>query len=77
MRLYIYAMFFLVSLLSAQTDSTKWRQYGRFGMVSVDSTNGAFGFYRLNRTTDIKYNDLNRGTAVNRLCIADQIGDKV
>ena len=58
MRLYIYAMFFLVSLLSAQTDSTKWRQYGRFGMVSVDSTNGAFGFYRLNRTTDIKYNDL-------------------
>ena len=26
---------------------------------------------------DIKYNDLNRGTDVNRLCIADQIGDKV
>ena len=26
---------------------------------------------------DIKYNDLNRGTDVNRLCIADQIGDRV
>ena len=26
---------------------------------------------------DIKYNDLYRGTDVNRLCIADQIGDKV
>jgi len=28
-------------------------------------------------SSDGQYNDLNRGTDVNRLCIADQIGDKV
>ena len=38
-------------------------------LTPADCVSFAFG--------DIKYNDLNRGTDVNRLCIADQIGDKV
>ena len=42
----------------AKSDSTKWVQYGRIGTVSVDSTNGGFGFFRLNRQTDITYKDL-------------------
>ena len=44
--------------LNAQPDSTKWKQYSRIGSVSVDSTSGVFGFFRLNRKTDITYKDL-------------------
>ena len=44
--------------VNAQPDSTKWKQYSRFGSVSVDSTSGVFGFFRLNRKTDVTYKDL-------------------
>ena len=44
--------------VNAQPDSTKWKQYSRIGSVSVDSTSGVFGFFRLNRKTDVTYKDL-------------------
>ncbi len=44
--------------VNAQSDSTKWKQYSRIGSVSVDSTSGVFGFFRLNRKTDVTYKDL-------------------
>ena len=44
--------------VNAQPDSTKWKQYSRIGSVSVESTSGVFGFFRLNRKTDITYKDL-------------------
>ena len=50
--------FLFTASLFAQEDSTKWVQYGRIGAVTVDSTNGGFGFFRLNRQTDITYKDL-------------------
>ena len=48
----------LMVYVIAQPDSTKWKQYSRFGSVSVDSTSGVFGFFRLNRKTDVTYKDL-------------------
>ena len=48
----------LMVYVNAQPDSTKWKQYSRFGSVSVDSTSGVFGFFRLNRKTDVTYKDL-------------------
>lgn len=53
-----YTAIILISCLYAQSDSTKWKQYSRIGSVSVDSTTGAFGFFRLNRKTETSYRDL-------------------
>ena len=58
MRFLKFIVIVLVSILYAQTDSTKWKQYSRIGSVSVDSTSGVFGFFRLNRKTDVTYKDL-------------------
>ena len=57
MRFLKFIVIVLVSILYAQTDSTKWKQYSRIGSVSVDSTSGIFGFFRLNRKTDVTYKD--------------------
>jgi hypothetical protein len=57
MRFLKFIVIVLVSILYAQTDSTKWKQYSRIGSVSVDSTSGVFGFFRLNRKTDVTYKD--------------------
>ena len=51
-------MIISVVYVNAQPDSTKWKQYSRVGSVSVDSTSGFFGFFRLNRKTDVTYKDL-------------------
>lgn len=58
MRFLKFIVIVLVSILYAQTNSTKWKQYSRIGSVSVDSTSGVFGFFRLNRKTDVTYKDL-------------------
>ena len=57
-KLFSFLIIILLSYLNAQSDSTKWKQYSRVGSVSVDSTSGVFGFFRLNRKTDITYKDL-------------------
>jgi len=54
----VYIFFIFLSISTGQSDSTEWKQYGRMGLVSVDSTNGIFGFFRLNRRTDITYKDV-------------------
>lgn len=54
----VYIFIILLSMSTGQSDSTEWKQYGRMGLVSVDSTNGIFGFFRLNRRTDITYKDV-------------------
>ena len=58
MKFLSFLIIVLLPHLNAQPDSTKWKQYSRIGSVSVDSTNGVFGFFRLNRKTDITYKDL-------------------
>jgi hypothetical protein len=57
MRFLKFIFLALVSILYAQPDSTKWKQYSRIGSVNVDSTSGVFGFFRLNRKTDATYKD--------------------
>ena len=54
----VYIFIILLSIATGQSDSTEWKQYGRIGLVSVDSTNGMFGFFRINRRTDITYKDV-------------------
>ena len=58
MKFLSFLIIVLLPHLNAQPDSTKWKQYSRIGSVSVDSTSGVFGFFRLNRKTDITYKDL-------------------
>ena len=58
MKLIKFTAIVLMSFLYAQSDSTRWKQYSRIGSVSVDSSNGLFGFFRLNRKTDTSYKDL-------------------
>lgn len=58
MNLIKFTAIVLMSFLYAQSDSTRWKQYSRIGSVSVDSSNGLFGFFRLNRKTDTSYKDL-------------------
>ena len=50
--------FLLIIPISAQSDSTKWRQFLRLGAAGVDSSNGAFGYYRLNMQTKTIFRDL-------------------
>jgi len=48
-----------VTILSAQKDSTlTWKHYTRVGIANTDSTNGGFGYYRINRQTDNTFKDL-------------------
>ena len=47
-----------VSLIFSQSDSLKWKHYGRIGLSNAQSQNGAFGYYRLNRKTDETFRDL-------------------
>ena len=54
----VYIFIILLSIATGQSDSTEWKQYGRIGLVGVDSTNGMFGFFRINRRTDITYKDV-------------------
>ena len=49
---------FVFSSIKGQTDSTSWEHFIRLGIVNVDSTNGGFGYYRLNRTTLNTFRDL-------------------
>ena len=58
MNLIKFIAIVLISCLYAQSDSTRWKQYSRIGSVSVDSTTGVFGFFRLNRKTETSYRDL-------------------
>ena len=56
MKFLSFLIIVLLPHLNAQPDSTKWKQYSRIGSVSVDSTSGVFGFFRLNRKTLILTN---------------------
>ena len=58
MKFLTFLMIISMVYINAQPDSTKWKQYSRIGSVSVDSTSGVFGFFRLNRKTDVTYKDL-------------------
>ena len=42
----------------AQTDTTKWKHFFRLGSAGVDSTIGAFGYYRLNMQNKTAFRDL-------------------
>ena len=50
--------FLLIVPISAQSDSTKWKHFLRLGAAGVDSSNGAFGYYRLNMQTKTIFRDL-------------------
>ena len=58
MKFISFLIIILLLHLNAQSDSTEWKQYSRFGSVSVDSASGVFGFFRFNRKTDVTYKDL-------------------
>ena len=58
MKYGIMGLLFGVSFLSAQQDSIRWKHSGRGGIVSADTSNGGFGYYRLNRRTPITFRDL-------------------
>ena len=58
MKKYLFLSLFIIFPLSGQTDTTAWKQYLRLGIVNVDSTNGGFGYFRLNRTTSNTFRDL-------------------
>ena len=47
-----------LSLIYSQSDTLKWKHYGRIGLSNAQSQNGAFGYYRLNRKTDDTFRDL-------------------
>ena len=53
----ILPLLFISSIFS-QSDSLKWKHYGRLGLSNAQSQNGAFGYYRLNRKTDDTFRDL-------------------
>ncbi len=44
--------------ISAQQDSIRWKHYGRGGIVSADTSNGGFGYYRINRQSENTFRDL-------------------
>ena len=58
MKKYLFLTLFIISPISGQADTTAWEQYLRLGIVNVDSTNGGFGYFRLNRTTANTFRDL-------------------
>lgn len=43
---------------NSSLDSVKWKQYIRIGLVQVSQSNGASGYYRINRSSDYNFGDL-------------------
>lgn len=59
MKLKNHFLFLLfISTIFSQTDSVKWKQYGRLGLANAQTTNGGFGYYRMNRRTDETFRDI-------------------
>ena len=52
----IFVIFF--TTVTGQTDSTNWKHYFRLGAAGVDSSTGAFGYYRLNMQNKTAFRDL-------------------
>ena len=52
----IFLLFF--NTLNGQADSTNWKHYFRLGAAGVDSSTGAFGYYRLNMQNKTAFRDL-------------------
>jgi len=52
----IFLLFF--TTVTGQADSTNWKHYFRFGAAGVDSSTGAFGYYRLNMQNKTAFRDL-------------------
>ena len=52
----IFLLFF--TTVTGQADSTNWKHYFRLGAAGVDSSTGAFGYYRLNMQNKTAFRDL-------------------
>mgnify|MGYP001256934570 FL=1 len=52
----IFLLFF--TTVTGQADSTNWKHYFRLGAAGVDSSTGAFGYYRLNIQNKTVFRDL-------------------
>ena len=52
----IFLLFF--TTVTGQADSTNWKHYFRLGSAGVDSSTGAFGYYRLNMQNKTAFRDL-------------------
>ena len=52
----IFLLFF--TTVTGQADSTNWKHYFRLGAAGVDSSTGAFGYYRLNMQNKTVFRDL-------------------
>ena len=58
MKYFFLYLFIICGIVYGKTDSTMWEHFFRLGIVNVDSTNGGFGYYRINRTTLNTFRDL-------------------
>ena len=58
MKYFFLYLFIICGIAYGKTDSTMWEHFFRLGIVNVDSTNGGFGYYRINRTTLNTFRDL-------------------
>jgi len=54
----LFLLIFLTASTIAQSDSLRWKHYARGGMVSADTSNGGFSYYRINRRTETTFRDL-------------------